>query len=341
MRSSARAEVRHEQRDVQYLEHHGAARLARDVHERGVDVGKTSPVAPYQLGDVDLDGGKHTDDQARQHRRQHDVAAGVFYFFRERRDAVEADVGERRDRRAGEDDRPREGLAVVERQQQLAAPEVQANQIARAGREKQGEHHEHRHRKNLVRPCARFHTAQVQRREEDREQRDPRRIRYAGQHVHGRLAAPDRADDRVQHVVHHHAPPGHVPEPCVELAADVGERRAGARIHARHPSVAHRREEHRAQADQDRRDDMAPRFEADDSEDAHRSDGLNEDDAVEHEVPQRQRAPQARSIRNDMGIVRVHRAGALFQASAVTRGRIAVRAVDTLILRASPGSSSK
>ena len=40
---------------------------------------------------------------------------GLMRFFRERRDAIEADVGQCRDGRAGGDGRQREGLRIVER----------------------------------------------------------------------------------------------------------------------------------------------------------------------------------------------------------------------------------
>ena len=83
----------------------------------------------------------------------------------------------------------------------------------------------------------------------------------------------------------------------MELLADVGEGGARAGIDARHAPVAEGGEQHREHADEDRGDDVATRFRAHHAEDAHRGDGLDDDDAVEDEVPERERATQARGAR--------------------------------------------
>ena len=62
--------------------------------------GKPCPVAPDQLRRVDLERRQDADDQAGEHGRQQDVAPRVLDLLGERRDAVEADVGEAGDRGA-------------------------------------------------------------------------------------------------------------------------------------------------------------------------------------------------------------------------------------------------
>ena len=64
------------------------------------------------------------------------------------------------------------------------------------------------------------------------------------------FTAPDRADDRVEHVVHDHAPTRNVTERWVNLLAYVGERRPCARIGTRHAAIADRRKKHCNHGDQ-------------------------------------------------------------------------------------------
>ena len=109
------------------------------------------------------------------------------------------------------------------------------------------------------------------------------------------LSAPDRADQRIEHVVHHHAPARHIPKPRMNFSRDVRERRTRARIRACHTPVADPGEQHRDHRDQNRRDHMSAPAIAEDTEDRHWRDGLNDDHAVKDQVPQRERAPQARS----------------------------------------------
>jgi hypothetical protein len=80
----------------------------------------------------------------------------------------------------------------------------------------------------------------------------------------------------------------------MQFLSDVGERGAGARVRARHASVADRRQEHGAHADQNRGDDVAAGFLADDAVNAHRRNRLDQDDAVEDQIPQRERPPEVR-----------------------------------------------
>ena len=94
---------------------------------------------------------------------------------------------------------------------------------------------------------------------------------------------------RVEHVVHHHAPAGDVAEGGVDLLADVGEGGPGAGIGARHAAVADGGEQHGHHGDQDGGDDVAAAAIAEHAEDGHRRRGLDDDDAVEDQVPETER----------------------------------------------------
>ena len=106
--------------------------------------------------------------------------------------------------------------------------------------------------------------------------------------VHGRAAAPDDADQRVDDVIENKTPAGDVAETGMDFLADVKESRAAVRIDARHAAVADRGEEHRDHGEQNDRDDVSARFCVEDAEDRHRCSGLNEDDSVEDQIPEAQ-----------------------------------------------------
>ena len=76
----------------------------------------------------------------------------------------------------------------------------------------------------------------------------------------------------------------------MKLLANIGKRRARAWIDARHATVADRGEEHSHHSNEDGGDDMAACLIADHAVDAHRSRRLDDDDAVDDEVPQFERA---------------------------------------------------
>ena len=130
--------------------------------------------------------------------------------------------------------------------------------------------------------------------EQHREEHGPGRVGNPRHQVHGRLAAPDGADDGIEHVVHRQAPSGDEAQPGVDLAAHVGVGGAGAGIGARHAAVADGGEQHGDHGDQHGGDHVTMRHLADHAERRHGRGGLNQDDSVEDEIPQSQRALQVR-----------------------------------------------
>ena len=80
----------------------------------------------------------------------------------------------------------------------------------------------------------------------------------------------------------------------IDSPAHVGVSRAGGRVERRHASVTDGGEQHRHAADEHRIDGVAKRQLLGHAEQRHHGDGLNEDHAVEHQVPEAEHAAQAR-----------------------------------------------
>ena len=78
----------------------------------------------------------------------------------------------------------------------------------------------------------------------------------------------------------------------MDLAPDVGVGGPGAGIGPRHAAIADGREQHGAHGDQDGGDDVPARLLAHHAEQRHGRGGLDQDDAVEDQVPQTQGTPQ-------------------------------------------------
>src|SRR5215831_17607067 len=128
----------------------------------------------------------------------------------------------------------------------------------------------------------------VEHSEEKGEEDRPRDVRNLGHKVDGGAAAPDYTDQRVDDVVEYQAPARDVAEARVNLFADVEERRATMWIHASHAAVAHRGKQHGHHRQQDDGDHMASRLFVEHAEDRHGRGGLNENDAVEDQIPETQ-----------------------------------------------------
>jgi len=108
----------------------------------------------------------------------------------------------------------------------------------------------------------------------------------------GLLRAPDRANEWIQHVVHHHAPPRNVSCSWMNFLGYICEGRTGARIGACHAAVADSREEHAHHGDENGGDHVAMTAIAERAKGRHRCHRLNDDDAVQNQVPERESAPQ-------------------------------------------------
>ena len=104
------------------------------------------------------------------------------------------------------------------------------------------------------------------------------------------LTDPDNANHGIEHVVHYHAPPGDVAERGIDLLAYVGERGTGARIGARHPAIADGGKEHGHHGNQYRGDHVTSPAGAQHAKCGHRCDRLNDDYAVEDQVPKSERS---------------------------------------------------
>ncbi len=109
------------------------------------------------------------------------------------------------------------------------------------------------------------------------------------------LADPDDADHGIEHVVHHHAPSRDIAERRVDLLADVSERRARAGIGTGHAAIADGGKQHGHHRNENRGDHMAMTAIAEHAEYGHGRNRLNDDDAIENQVPKSKRAPQAGS----------------------------------------------
>ena len=110
------------------------------------------------------------------------------------------------------------------------------------------------------------------------------------------LGAPNRADQRIENVVHRHGPSSDIAERGMQFAAHVGIGRSRAWINARHAPIAHRGKDHGHHRDENRSDDMALSLVAENSIGGHGRGRLNDDDAVHDQIPQRERAFQARGF---------------------------------------------
>src|SRR5205085_12323176 len=129
--------------------------------------------------------------------------------------------------------------------------------------------------------------------EQGGEENRPGKVRDLWSEISGGFGAPDGANQRIQNVIHGHAPAGDVSQAGMKLAADVSKSRAGARVSARHASVADGGEKHGHHGDEDGGDYVAARLGAHHTEAGHGRGGLHDDDAVEKQVPQAEGAVES------------------------------------------------
>ena len=259
-----------------------------------IDIWERFPRGPDQLRDVDFRGRKQPDRDARQYCRQHDIPPRILGFFGERGNAVKPDVRQHRDGRAAKQ-RPRaESRRVIERTRKKARIRMGVPEnVAHSGGKNHHNHRPHPSCHARVDARRRFHPTDIQQRENRREDDLPSPHRKAWRKIMRLLRAPNRADQRIEHVIHDHAPAGDISRRWMNLLRNVRECRTRARIRARHSSVADPRKQHRHHCDQDRRHHVAFSPFAQHAEDGHRRHRLNHDDAVQNQVPERERSPQA------------------------------------------------
>jgi len=168
--------------------------------------------------------------------------------------------------------------------------------VARRDHKENCNHHAHSRCQRRVHPSRGLHSLDVQQRKHQRKEDRPRPVRHARRKHVRLLAAPDGADDRIEHVIHHHAPASDVTKRGIDFLADVGEGRAGTGIGARHAAIADGGEQHCHHGDQDRRNDVPVSAVAEHTKHRHRRDRLNHDHSIQNQVPKGKRAPQAREV---------------------------------------------
>ena len=237
----------------------------------------------------------HTD----QNRGEENVAPRIINFFRQRGDSVETDISKHGDRRSVKDAVHRECLRVVERLEKERFRKLRdMKNVADRIPEKCQNHRSHDGAERGVDARRSFYAAQVKHGKQPRENQRPNqprirnlKLRPAQQISHG-LRAPDGANQRVDHVIHGHAPASDVAERRMQLAPYIRVRRPRAGIHPRHAAVAHGRKNHGDHRDQNGRDHVSLAGVAEYAISGHGRRGLNDDDAVKNQVPKRERSAQ-------------------------------------------------
>ncbi len=170
-----------------------------------------------------------------------------------------------------------------------------AKNVAGRGDDDDANDRAHRNGHYGVDACGCLDSADIQQRKNDGEENFPAPDRDARRERVCLLRAPDRANQRIEHVIHHHAPSGDVAEPGMNFLRDVGERRTRAGIRARHAAVADAGEEHRHHRDENRGNDVPASTLAENAENRHRRDRLDDDHAVQNQIPKRECAPETGS----------------------------------------------
>ena len=145
-------------------------------------------------------------------------------------------------------------------------------------------HHAHKNGHSRIDPSGSLYAANIQQREHHREENLPAPNGNSGRKRMRLLRAPDGADQRVEHVIHHHAPAGYIAGGRMDFLGNIGERRTRTWISSRHPSVGNTGEEHGHHSDQDGGHHVSAGLVADDAVNAHGRDRLDHDDAVQHQV---------------------------------------------------------
>ena len=159
--------------------------------------------------------------------------------------------------------------------------------IAGGGHEEDRHHRSHARCQSRVDARGSLDSLDIEQRENRAKKDCPSPVRHARGEDVRLLGAPDDADHRIQHVIHHHAPSGHVAESRIDLLPHVRERRTGAWVRARHASIAKGGEQHGHHGNQQRGNNMSAAALTEHAEDRHGRGGLDYDNAVKDQVPQR------------------------------------------------------
>src|SRR4029077_18489467 len=109
------AEGSDDQNSAHGIEQQKAANPATDVHVGGLKIRKRVPVGPHACPEIGFKSAAHTGKNTGQHNRQQDVALWILDVFGERSDAVETNVGERREGSRSQDAMRIKSLGVIKR----------------------------------------------------------------------------------------------------------------------------------------------------------------------------------------------------------------------------------
>src|SRR5439155_964916 len=181
-----------------------------------------------------------------------------FCFLRQRRNGVESDVRQYREGCAPEEIACCERSRVVERPREKRGIAVGMPQDVPNGRN-EDDYNDGAHGGCQTgidsRGC--LDSLQIQQRKDQRKENLPAPHRNSRREFMRLPRTPNRANQRVHNVVHHHAPAGDVSRRGMNLSRNVSECRPGARIHLRHAPIAAGSRHPRAHPDQHRRDQVS------------------------------------------------------------------------------------
>ena len=248
---------------------------------------------PNELRDVDFCRRQKPDDHASHHRGQQNISFGMLRFFRKRRDGVEADVRQHRQRSASKQIVEGKCLRIIKRPREKSRIAVRVPKNVANGGHKD-EHHHRAHSRGQPGVDARrsFDALQIQQCEHDRKKNLPAPDGNSGRKFVRLSRAPNGADQWIHDVIHDHAPTGDVPGRRMNLLRHISESGARARVDGRHLAVAERRAQHRHHGDQDRRNYVPVSAIAQRSKRRHWRNRLQHNRAVQNQIPQRERPPQ-------------------------------------------------
>ncbi len=241
VRSHPRSKIGHHQRHPDNGKQRCPGSSCRPNISR-ICIGERLRRGPHKLCHINFRRGQKANHHAGEYRGQQNIAPWILGFFGKRRDAVEADVRQHRNRRAPKQAAPSKCLWVIKRPCEEVRVAVRMTEDV-ANRGHKNNHHDRAH------PCGQpgvhsrgsLDPAKVQKRKRHRKKNLPA-PGGDGRSKFVRLPrAPDHANQWIHDVVHHHAPTRHIPDGRVDLLRHIRERRPRARVRSRHATIAPQR----------------------------------------------------------------------------------------------------
>ena len=182
---------------------------------------------------------------------------------------------------------------VIERLEgEQPAPTLEMEKVSDRQDEENSDDPAHGNQQQLVGARRPANAAQVQKRDQRSEACRPGQVRNSGELALDGHRHVNHVNQRQHQVAQEHRPARQEARVRVDAAPHVGVSRSRRRVQCRHASVADRREQHGQGADQDGRNRMAEREVLRHAEEGYGGDGLDQDQAVEHQVPEAEHAAQ-------------------------------------------------